>query len=305
MEEFRTLVLYRSQHGTTKRYAHWIADALNADVMEASKKTFGDWSYKMTRYDMVLFGGNINERGINGIKDYKAALTKEHIDNYAFFCVGSHPASEEVVEEHIKDNFKENERPKAKLFYFRGRLDFIGLGWYEKRIMGGLMKAIEKKYEEDRTPVEAELLEAYYDDVDWSDKSYIQPLVDYVKSFMTKEQLEYMEPIAAEKMKERARIEAEEEEAWEAEMKRREALYYENEANKERDKLKTMNKKQRTYYLKKKAEREGIEAVEDLMKEFQVEFDEDMDAANDIESLDDYSEHDEDYEEVQDDKKED
>lgn len=299
MEEFRTLVLYRSQHGTTKRYANWIADALNADIMEASKKTFNDWSYKMTRYDMVIFGGNINERGINGIKDYKAALAKEHVENYAFFCVGSHPASEDVVQEHIIDNFKENERAKAKLFYFRGRLDFIGLSWYEKRIMGGLMKAIEKKYEEDRTPIEAELLEAYYDDVDWSDKSYIQPLVDYVKSFMTQEQWDYIEPIAAEKINERNRAEAEEEAAWEEEMKRREALYYENEAQKEKDKLKKMSKKQKTYYLKKKAEREGAEAVEELKKEFKIEFDEDMEETSDIESLDDYSEHEDVSEEEQ------
>ena len=43
MEEFRTLVLYRSQHGTTKKYAQWIGDALNADVMEAGKKDFNNW----------------------------------------------------------------------------------------------------------------------------------------------------------------------------------------------------------------------------------------------------------------------
>jgi len=304
MEEFRTLVLYRSQHGTTARYANWIADALNADVMEASKKNFNDWSYRMTRYDMVIFGGNINEKGINGIKDYKAAISKERISNYAFFCVGSYPASEETVEAHIIDNFKENERPKAKLFYFRGRLDFIGLSWLEKKIMGGLMKAIEKKYEEDRTPVESEILEAYYDDVDWSDKSYIQPLVDYVKSFMTPEQLAYMEPIAAEKVAERTRIEEEEEAAWEEEMKRREALYYENEAQKEKDRLKKMSKKQRQYYLWKKAQNEGLESVEELKKEFGVEFEEDIETASEIESLDDYSEHEDPAEDISEEEKE-
>lgn len=281
MEEFRTLVLYRSRHGSTKKYAQWIGDALNADVMEAGKKEFNNWSYLMTRYDMVIFGGNINERGINGIKEYKAALIKNPIENYAFFCVGSYPASEETVNEHLTGNFGEKERENTKLFYFRGRLDYIGLGFVEKRLMGGLMKAIEKKYPEDRTPAESEILEAYYDDVDWSDKDTIEPLVDYVKSFMSKEQLEALEPVAAAKIAERNRIEAEEEAAWEAEMKRREALYYENEAKKEEEKLKFMSKKQKEYYLaRKKAEQAAAEEEEDRAI-----------LSGDEGSVDDYSEH--------------
>lgn len=284
MEEFRTLVLYRSQHGTTKKYAQWIGDALNADVMEAGKKDFNNWSYLMTRYDMVIFGGNINERGINGIKEYKAALIKNPIENYAFFCVGSYPASEETVKEHLTGNFSEKERESTKLYYFRGRLDYIGLGFIEKRLMGGLMKAIEKKYPEDRTQAESEILEAYYDDVDWSDKDTIQPLVDYVKSFMTKEQLEALEPVAAAKIAERNKAEAEEEAAWEAEMKRREALYYENEARKEEEKLKMMSKKQKEYYLaRKKAEQAAAEEEEDRAV-----------LAGEEGSVDDYSDHNDD-----------
>ena len=253
MEEFRTLVLYKTKHGTTKRYADWLGDALDADVVDVSKMSPSDWGLKMTRYDMVLYGGNLNERGINGLQQFKAVLQKNPVENIAYFCVGSYPASEQTRDQHLESNFTAKEREDTKLFYFRGRLDFIGLGWIEKKIMGGLMKAIEKKYPEDRTPEEAEIIEAYYDDVDWSDKSYIAPLVAYVKSFMTAEQLADLQPRADAKMAERLILEAEEAAAWEAEMQRREELFKANQEKQERDKIKRMSKKQKAAYLARKA----------------------------------------------------
>lgn len=281
MEEFRTLVLYRSKHGTTKKYAQWIADALNGDVMEASKKGISNWSYLMTRYDMVIYGGNLNTGGINGIKEFKGTLLKYPVENVAYFCVGSYPASEETVNEHLKANFTPSEiEAGVKLFYCRGRLDYIGLGFIEKRIMGGLMKAIEKKYPEDRSEAEAEILEAYYDDVDWSGRYYIESLVEYVKGFMTEEQRNEIEPIAAKRVMERMKQEAIEEEEFEKEMERREQLHKENLDKMEEEKLKRMNKKQKAKYLEMKAAKEAAVTTEEDMEVL----------ASEEGSVDDYSE---------------
>lgn len=284
MEEFRTLVLYRSKHGTTRKYAYWIADALNADVMEAEKKSAGNWSYLMTRYDMVIYGGNLNTSGINGIKEFKGFLSKYPVENVAYFCVGSYPASEETTEEHLEANFTSAEREAGvKLFYCRGRLDYIGLGFLEKRIMGGLMKAIEKKYPEDRSEAEAEILEAYYDDVDWSGRYYIEPLVNYVKSFMTEEQIKELEPIAAKKIAERMKQEEIEEAEFEVEMERREKLHQKNLEAAEEEKIKRMSKKQREKYLANKAAKEEAALSEDDAEIL----------ASDEGSVDDYSEFEE------------
>ena len=159
----------------------------------------------------------------------------------------------------------EDDLSAINLFYFRGRLDYLGLNFLEKRLMGGLFKAIEKKYPEDRTEVEAELLEAYYDDVDWSKKEYIDPLVEHVKSFMTAEQLADLEPRAAARIAEREKLEAEEQAAWDAEMARREALHQENLQKDEEYKLKRMSKKSRQRYLERKAAEAALaESEEDL-----------------------------------------
>lgn len=290
MEEFRTLVLYRSKHGTTKKYAHWIADALDADVMEASKKDINHWSYLMTRYDMVIYGGNLNMGGINGIKEFKGTLMKYPIQNVAYFCVGSYPASEETTQEHLEANFTSREvEAGVKLFYCRGRLDYIGLGFLEKRIMGGLMKAIEKKYPEDRTEAEAEILEAYYDDVDWSGRYYIEPLVEYVKSFMTEEQIKALEPVAAKRVAERMKQEEIEEAEFEKEMDRREQLHQANLEKREEEKIKRMNKKQREkYFAMQEAKAQAAESEEDIQL-----------LASDEGSVDDYSDFEDEEEQTE------
>lgn len=267
MTDYRILVLYRSKHGSTKRYAEWIADALDADIVSAENKTYNDWSARMKGYDMLIYGGNINGQGINGLENFRAAMRKEHVDlPVTYFCVGSYPAYESTVQTHLEMNFVgEDDLSAINLFYFRGRLDYLGLNFLEKRLMGGLFKAIEKKYPEDRTEVEAELLEAYYDDVDWSKKEYIDPLVEHVKSFMTAEQLADLEPRAAARIAEREKLEAEEQAAWDAEMARREALHQENLQKDEEYKLKRMSKKSRQRYLERKAAEAALaESEEDL-----------------------------------------
>lgn len=268
MTDYRILVLYRSKHGSTKRYAEWIADALDADIVSAENKTYNDWSTRMKNYDMLIYGGNINGQGINGIENFRAAMRKEHVNRpVTYFCVGSYPAYESTVQTHLEMNFVgEDDLSAINLFYFRGRLDYLGLNFLEKRLMGGLFKAIEKKYPEDRTEVEAELLEAYYDDVDWSKKEYIDPLVEHVKSFMTEEQLADLAPRAAKRIAEREQIEAEEAAAWDAEMKRREELHEANLQADEEYKLKRMSKRRRQKYLEMKAAQAALEQSEEDLK---------------------------------------
>ena len=268
MEEYRILVLYRSKHGSTKRYAEWIADALDADICSAENRTYKDWSSRLKTYDMLIYGGNINGQGINGLENFRAAMRKEHVNRpVTYFCVGSYPAYESTVQTHLEMNFVgEDDLSKINLFYFRGRLDYLGLNFLEKRLMGGLFKAIEKKYPEDRTEVENELLEAYYDDVDWSKKEYIDPLVNHVKSFMTEEQLADLEPRAAANIAEREAQEAAEAEAWDAEMARREALHQKNLEDDEAAMLRRMSKKRRQRYLEMKAARAALEQSEEDLR---------------------------------------
>jgi flavodoxin len=57
----KTLVVYKSKTGYTKKYAEWIAEELSADILEVSKVNINI----LASYDTVIFGGSLHAVGIN------------------------------------------------------------------------------------------------------------------------------------------------------------------------------------------------------------------------------------------------
>ena len=73
-------VIYRSKYGTTKRYAEWIAEALDAQLFESHtiKAT------QLIDFDMVVYGGGLYAGGISGIN----LVTKNPCKKLVIFTVG-------------------------------------------------------------------------------------------------------------------------------------------------------------------------------------------------------------------------
>ncbi len=279
MNEYKVLVVYRTKHGSTRRYAGWIADALDADIVNGEEN---GWEQRLSEYDTIIYGGNLNESGINGIAKFRARTGSHPDQNIVYFAVGSFPPSEDTVVELVNANFPEHLRSQVKLFHFRGRLDFLGLGFWEKFLMRGFQKRLleREKKQGFRTETDNELLMAFEQEMDWSDKTTIQPLVDYVKAFMTPQQLQKTEQAAAVRMAETEKREEQEARDWEEEQKRREALFLERQEKEKEGKLRRLNKKQRAQYEENKARRESME---------QAEAEKTGDAEEDFTSEDDYS----------------
>jgi menaquinone-dependent protoporphyrinogen IX oxidase len=51
----KILVLYKTKYGSTKQYAEWIADALDADLLPMEHA----WKETLERYDTVILGGSV------------------------------------------------------------------------------------------------------------------------------------------------------------------------------------------------------------------------------------------------------
>jgi len=67
----KTIVIYKSKTGFTKKYAEWIANDLLADIFDVSKVNID----MLTTYDTIIYGGSLYAVGINGIK-----LIKQNFD---------------------------------------------------------------------------------------------------------------------------------------------------------------------------------------------------------------------------------
>ena len=51
MNEYKVLVVYRTKHGSTRRYAGWIADALDADIVNGEEN---GWEQRLSEYDTII-----------------------------------------------------------------------------------------------------------------------------------------------------------------------------------------------------------------------------------------------------------
>jgi len=56
----KTLILYKSKTGYTKKYGEWIKDELSADCFEVSTIN----SSILDNYDTIIYGGGLYEHGI-------------------------------------------------------------------------------------------------------------------------------------------------------------------------------------------------------------------------------------------------
>ena len=101
--KMRTLVIYKSTSGFTKKYAEWIAEELKADILSA--KDFDAASSES--YDLIVFGGCLHAVGISGLKCITENLGKLSEKEIIVFAVGASPPTEKVLEEVRDNNFSD------------------------------------------------------------------------------------------------------------------------------------------------------------------------------------------------------
>ena len=124
-------------------------------------------------------------RGINGLKNLKEIFGEISEKNIVLFTVGlADPLVEsntDGIRLHIDRDFSQEMKERIKVFHLRGGIDYSKLGLIHKSMMMMLKKSVEKKPENDRTQEDAEMLETYGEQVDFTDIGSLEPLVSYLK----------------------------------------------------------------------------------------------------------------------------
>lgn len=171
----KTVVVYKSKTGFAKRYAEWIAEALQCDLKENVRLSLEDiWGY-----DTVIYGGGLYAVGINGVNLIKNSYEALKDKNLIVFVTGATPPREEDLKKVWEMNFTEEQRKTIKLFYFRGGFDFSKLNMGNKI----LMSMMKSKLKNEKVPSDDErgMLEAFDKPVDFTDRNNILPLIKYVE----------------------------------------------------------------------------------------------------------------------------
>jgi flavodoxin len=172
----KSLVIYKSLSGFTKKYAEWIAQELQADLYDV--KDFDP--AKLGDYDIIVFGGSLHAVGISGVGIIKNNLQQLSGKKVIVFGVGASPPRENVLDEVKNKNFTVEQQQTIKFFYLRGGFDFEKLDLPNKFLMSLMKLKIQMK--KNRSSDEIGLLAAYSKPMDCTRKENIKPLVAYAQT---------------------------------------------------------------------------------------------------------------------------
>lgn len=172
----KTAVIYKSKSGFTKKYAQWIAEELSADIFDASAVGIK----ALEAYDTIIYGGGLHAVGIMGVKFITKNLDRLEGKKIVVYATGASPGREDIINEVRDKNLTSEEQKTVKFFYLRGGFDINKLPAFEKIAMSFFKKQIQKK--EELTADERDMLAAYGNPVDFTEKSNIAELIAYVNA---------------------------------------------------------------------------------------------------------------------------
>jgi menaquinone-dependent protoporphyrinogen IX oxidase len=174
----KTAVIYASKYGTTRQYATWIAEELRAELLEAGLIS----PSKLREFDCVVYGGGLYAGGILGVN----RVAKNPRKNLVVFTVGLADPQNTDYNHILKKSFPQNVVQPLKVFHLRGGIDYKKLGIIHRGMMAMMKKTVSKKSDTDRTSEDEIFLETYGGKVDFTDRSTITPLVEYVSSIQNR-----------------------------------------------------------------------------------------------------------------------
>jgi len=167
----KTIVLYHSQTGFTKRYAAWIAEATGAECLALSEAGKKD----LNTYDVIVFGSWVCAGGISKIGWFKKRIPQWAGKKLIVFCVGGSPLDNPDVPIAMNRNFTEEERKRVHVFYCPGGINYEKMSAPSRMMMRMFVRTLKsKKNPTQSEQVMARVLASSYD---ISDQAYIAPIL--------------------------------------------------------------------------------------------------------------------------------
>lgn len=169
-------VLYKSKHGSTQKYAKWVAEELSADLFDAEKTAVKE----LANYQTIIFGGFLYAGTISGVDLLTENMDKLGGKRIIVFAVGCAPERKENLRHVFLKNFAANIRDRVALFYLRGAFNFQELNLLDKFLIYILKAKIKHTRPEKLDEDSKGFLEVCEKPMDWTNRDNIKPLVDFV-----------------------------------------------------------------------------------------------------------------------------
>ena len=168
----KILIIYYTKTGFTEKYAQWVREETNCELLPYSRRDTADF----TAYDTIVYGGGVHAGAINGLKWFRKRMTELSGKRLVVFATGAMPPESPEPEKALKQNFSEEEWQKLKVFYLPSGLNYEKMGAVDRAMMAMFRSLMKKKEGED-----SEAYRAVSASYDISSKEYLKPLLQYLK----------------------------------------------------------------------------------------------------------------------------
>lgn len=170
------IILYQSKYGATKKYVDWLVEETGYDCVPTKTAKVE----KLQNYDVIILGGGVYASGIAGLQFLKKNIGQLENKKIAVFAVGASPYDEKAImqarEMHFKDALS-----NVPSFYCRGAWDEEKMGFGDRTLCKMLQKAVAKQNPDEYEPWQKALMCAVGQKCDWTDKKYLEPLLQFIE----------------------------------------------------------------------------------------------------------------------------
>jgi menaquinone-dependent protoporphyrinogen IX oxidase len=175
----KTAVVYRSKTGFAAKYANWISEELDGDIMDAQTIKID----ALADYDTIVYVGGIYMGRVKGFSQIKKNYSKLADKKIVLVGVGALSPDHNSIQINMTEvNLSAPMRENVKWFYLRGGYDFTKIQGLDRIIMRNVV-SVGKKYNHGATDQDsADMINAFNSGtkLDYTDRDNIEPIIDYI-----------------------------------------------------------------------------------------------------------------------------
>ncbi|MBQ9961123.1 MAG: hypothetical protein IJP00_04390 [Firmicutes bacterium] len=169
----KTVVIYKTKYGATKRYADWIGEELDCPVISADDFNKKDFEL----YDNIVYGGGVHAGGLKGFDLIKKNIRRLEGKKIVAFAVGLNLMDKEARMQLREINFDKPAVKTMTCYYCPGAFNPDNVTGIDKMIIGMMVSMIESKPYTDITENDKKLLDAVKNGADMVERKFIEPIV--------------------------------------------------------------------------------------------------------------------------------
>jgi len=174
----KVAVLYRSKYGTARQYAEWIAEETGGDLFRLPHVSVT----QLETYDTIITGGGLYASGILGFSFFRKHFSALRGKKLIVFSVGASHNNETNRAAIRQHNLTPEMQEQVQYFHLRGGLDYPGMGWLDRTVMGLLVASLKKKPEREMDDEIRGMIACYGKKVSFLDRNSIAPILAAARS---------------------------------------------------------------------------------------------------------------------------